>query len=566
MKNLLLGLGSLLGVSITAQAQWYSKTYSLATGWNGIWLSGDATYSTVGNLFAAYPQVQEVWRWNPNPDQIGFTGSPSTPSTTSAEWTVWKRSDPAEQKLTKLLGNSSYLIRCSAATSVTLKQMALPPSATWLVSGANFIGLPGFGPGDATSPLLSTYLASFPSALTTVLAPGTKIYKYVGGELGASNPMQVQAGAERLHPGRAYWFEAAVASDFTAPVEYEMPTSQGLAFGRTQTAMTMGVTNRLTTDVTLNVRLESSEAAPAGQPGVTGGVALTRRVFNSTTGSYDETPVDATGFAVTVAGSGRANLDFGVNRSAVVETDAFRASVLRITDSANLTDVRLPVSALAASPGGLWIARAEVTDVGSTVPGVTGTKTSQPFPLVFLIHVDGQGVARLLSQVFIGKLATADQPLGLCVSEAKVLTKAQSGLQPYRYVSCQLPGVSSISGSGALSAGSSMTWNITVPHTDPTNPFLHTYHPDHDSLDESFSATLASGEETYTVGRTCVFSFTAQPPNGSSVQGWGTTILGGTYAETLRGLNGQRDLNVGGTFAMRRISELTNIDLTAPTP
>jgi hypothetical protein len=566
MKNLLLGLCGLLGVSMTAHAQWYSKTYSLATGWNGIWLSGDATYTTVGNLFDASTQVQEVWRWSPNPDQTGFTGSPSTPSTTSEEWKVWKRTDPSEQNLTKMLGNSSYLIRCSAPTSVTIKQLAMPPSATWLVSGANFIGLPGYGPGDTTSPLLSTYLASFPSALTTVLAPGAKVYKYVGGDLGASNPLQIQPGAERLNSSRAYWFEASVASDFTAPLEYEMPTSQGLAFGRTLTAMTMGVTNRLTTDVTLTVRLESSEAAPAGQPGVTGGVGLTRRVFNSTTGSYDETPVEATGFTVTVAGSGRANLDFGVDRSAVVESDAFRASVLRITDSAGLTDVRLPVSALASNPGGLWIARAEVTGVGSTVPGVTGTRTSQPFPLVFLIHVDSQGVARMLSQVFIGKLATADQPLGLCVSEAKVLTKAQSGLKPYRYVSCQLPGVSFINGSGALTPGSTMTWNITVPHNDPTNPFLHTYHPDHDSLDASFSAVLPSGNESYTVGRTCGFTFTAQPPNGSSVQGWGTTVLGGTYAETLRGLNGQRDLNVSGTFAMRRISELTNIDLTAPTP
>lgn len=565
MKSFLICLFTLLGVSATAQAQWYSKTYTLAAGWNGIWLSGDATHTTVGNLFAAYTQVDEVWRWNPNPDQTGFTGSPSTPSPTSEEWTVWKRADAAEQKLTQMLGNSSYLIRCSAPTSVTIKQLALPPSADWLISGANFIGLPGYGPGDTTSPLLSTYLASFPSASTTLLAPETKIYKYVGGELSATNPMQVQAGAERLNPDRAYWFEAAVASDFTAPVEYELPTHAGLAFGATLTSMTVGVNNRLTTDVTLRVRLESSEAAPAGQPGVTGGVALTRRVFNSTTNAYDETPV-GDGFTLTVGGSGRANLDFGVNRSSFTENAAFRASVLRITDSANLTDVRLPVSALPANPAGLWIARAEVTDVGSTVPGVTGTKTAQPFPLVFLIHVDNQRVSRMLSQVFVGKLATTNQPLGLCVSEDRILNKAQSGLEPRRYVSCQLPGVAYLTGQGSLDIGSTMTWSVSVPHTDPTNPFVHTYHPDHDSLNDSFSGTLPAGNESYTIGRTCGFSFTAEPPNGSSVQGWGTTILGGTYAETLRGLNGQRDLNVSGTFVMRRISELGDIDLSVPNP
>ena len=563
MKTLFLFLAGFCGAALPLQAQWYSRTYSLASGWNGIWLSGDATYATVAELFAASSQVQEVWRWNPNPDQTGFTGAPSTPSATGEEWTVWKRDDPSEQKLTRMLGNSSYLIRCGAATSVTLKQLALPPSATWLISGANFLGLPGYGPGDTTSPLLSTYLASFPSATTTVLSPTAKIYKYVGGDLGPSNPMLVAAGAERLQPDRAYWFEAAATSDFTAPVEYQLPGTGGLAFGRALTALTMGVNNRLTTDVTLTVQLESSEPAPSGQPGVTGGVALTRRVFNSTSNTYSETPVGG-GFTVSLGGSGRLSLEFGVDRSGLTEQNAFHASILRIRDSANLTDVRLPVSALAASTAGLWVAQAKVTDVGSTVPGESGTKTAQPFPLVFLIHVDDQGLARMLPQVFVGKLAKAGNPLGLCLNEDLVLSAAASGVQPRRYVSAQLPAVAYLDGQGSVVNGSTVTWNVSVPHNDPTNPFVHTYHPDHDNLDASFSIGLPSGVESYTIQRTCGFTFTGTPPNGASIEGWGTTILGGTYAELIQGLNGRQALSVGGSFVMRRISEISAIDLTPP--
>lgn len=561
MKSLLLLLLSVLATTATVQAQWYSKTYSMVAGWNALWLSGDATYATAAEIFSTNTQVSEVWRWNPNPDQTGFTGSPSAPTTNSEEWTVWKRDDPAEQKLTQMMGNTSYLVRCDTAITLTLKQLALPPSATWLISGSNFIGMPGFGPGDSTSPLLSTYLASFPSAKTTVLAPGSKIYKYVGGDLSATNPMEVQAGAERLNSGQAYWFESAATSDFTGPVEYELPGTSGLAFGRTLTAMTVGVTNRLTTGVTLTVRLESSEPAPAGQPAVTGGVVLTRRIFKSTTNEYEEKPMDG-GFTVAVDASGRTNLDFGVDRSAITEFDAFHASILRITDSQNLTDVRLPVSVLAASSAGLWIAQAKVTNVSSTVPGATGTTTSQPFTLVFLIHLDASGVSRLLPQVFVGKLATTGNPLGLCISEEMIRSQAESGVAPRRYVTCQLPAISYLNGVGDLKTGSTVTWKILVEHNDPTNPFVHTYHPDHDNLDPSFSSQLTNGEESYTIDRTCGFTFTSEPPNGSTVAGWGTTILGGTYAELVKGLNGRQDLSASGTFVMRRISEIADIDLT----
>ncbi len=91
-----------------------------------------------------------------------------------------------------------------------------------------------------------------------------------------------------------------------------------------------------------------------------------------------------------------------------------------------------------------------------------------------------------------------------------------------------------------------------------TNPFVHTYHPDHDNLGTDFKTALKSGDESYDVTRTCGFTFTSSPPDGSSVAGWGTTVLGGTYTETLTGLN-SKPLNVSGTFAMRRVSEISEI-------
>lgn len=568
MKRLCLFLCAFLATLSPLCAQWYSKSYSLAAGWNGIWLSGDASHTTVAELFAANPNITEVWRWNPNPEQVQFSTSPSTPTTNSDEWTVWKRNDPTEQVLTRMVSNSAYLINNSGSTSTTvaIKQKAQAPANTWLISGSNFMGFPSAGT-SSTWPVLSTYFASFINGSSTGLPSGTKVYKYVGGALSSSNPLQIVATTERLDPDKAYWFSLATVSNFYGALAYETPGTSGLSFGRTGTSLTIGVTNRSTSSLTLTLSLDSSEAAPTGQPFVTGGVPLTKRVFNSTTNAYDETPVPATGsaptYTVTIPASGRANLDFGINRTAMSgnSTDSY-ASILRIKDSAGLTDVRIPVTAQPATTAGLWIAQINVTNVTSTQPG-SGSTTSRPFPLNALIHMDGAGVPRLLRQVYTGRLVTTSNPLGLSIYEGRILGASASDVKPARYYAPMMPaGTPVVQGTGSFATGAAATWRIIHDYNDPVNPFVHTYHPDHDNRDARF-APVGNGKESYTVTRNCTFTFTATPPDGSSVAGWGTTVLGGNYNESLSGLH-KNTLTVSGSFSMRRISEIANLDTTVP--
>ncbi|MDQ8187410.1 hypothetical protein [Pelagicoccus sp. SDUM812002] len=556
MKKTAFFLLAICSTALNTHAQWVNKTYALADGWNSIWLSGDASYATVSDLLSAYPNITDVWRWNPNPDQVTFTTSPSLPTTQSEEWTIWKRGDANEQTLSRFIGNSAYLIHSEGATSLVLKQKPLPPAASWQISGANFLGFPAL----SQTPTFSKYFASFPSANTTVLSPSSKIYKYTGGPLNASNPIQVSPSTETIDPQAAYWFQTATVSNFTAPLEYELPSDDGLAFGRTLNSITVGVTNRSTTSLTLTINLENSVPAPSGQPGINGSVTLFRRVFNSSTGSYDQIPIEGS-FTVTLPASGRANLDFGVDRRELTNSNAHHASILRIRDTSSLTDVRLPVSAQAASTAGLWLSKATVSNVVNISPNPSGSTTSRPFELIFLMHVDGEGVARLLSQAYVGALASPGNPRGIAISEDAIQSYAQSGVSPQRYFAAQMPLVPFIAATGSVAIGDTATCNISIPYDDPTNPFVHSYHPDHDNLDASFALKLGEGQESYSIGRTCEFTFTNEPPSGASVSGWGTTVLGGTYAETLTGLNSQ-PLQVSGTFAMRRISEIADIDLT----
>lgn len=532
--------------------QWKTESYTLKGGWNGVYLHGDASHQSPAELFKNYPNVIEIWRWNPNPDQTQFTQSPAAPSESSSEWTIWKRDDPEEQQLTALLGQSAYLFRCSGSsstsTTVAIPQRPRPPAATWLVSGANFLGFPA---ATKTKPIMNSYFGSFPKAVTSP----AKVFKYIGGDLGETNPIQVPTATETLNRNTAYWFETAVVSDFTAPVEYELPGTEGIAFGRSSSVVTMGIMNRTTSAITLTLTPANSEPAPAGQTGITGSVPLTYRTYNSSTSTYQETSVTGS-FSVTIPASGRTDLQFGVDRTKMSgASDALYASFLEITDSAGLSSVVMPVSAQCSTPAGLWVGEVSVSQVTSTVPGSPGSTTSRPFPLRSIIHVDASGTARLLSQAFVGPL-----PSGL-----SGITTRESALHPdrkaeaTRLVCSQMPLDQAITGSGSFATGSSLTYAIGLPFDNPTNPFVHQYHPDHDNRDADL-LPLKAGAESYDIHRTCTYTFTESPPSGETITGWGTSVHGGTYAETITGLN-KVPLKVSGTFTLRRLSEIAEISL-----
>ncbi len=292
--GVVLVLSSLILFGAGAQAQWRTETYSMKGGWNAIYLHGDASHATPDEHFAAgdATNLLEVWRWNPNPDQIQFTDSPLIPSAGTPEWSVWIRDQPAQSDLSNLTARSAYLVKCAGSESdsylVPIVQRPVPPSATWLRSGANLLGFPSKLNGSY--PTFSNYFETFPAAI----AANTKIYKYVGGDFGPANPIQVFSPAvEPLDRHQAYWFESAVVGNFYAPIEISLTNQDGLDFGRTGSAITARLRNRTATTVTITMAPAPSDAAPAGQTVIEGDVPLTLRTFNAVDLTWTETPITA---------------------------------------------------------------------------------------------------------------------------------------------------------------------------------------------------------------------------------------------------------------------------------
>ncbi len=558
MKTILLKAAACIALAFaavsTAHAQWQGTTYTLRGGWNAIYLHGDASHATLDQHLASHTEVLKVWRWNTNPNLVG--SSPLIPSSSAPEWSVWVRGQPGQSTLSTLTGQRAYLVECSGTAantySVQIVQKTLPAQSTWVRNGANLLGFPTRLNGQY--PFFSTYFATFPAAL----ASNSKIYKYVGGPLGPSNPEQVHApAAERLDRTQAYWFEAPVVGNFYAPLEITPSNLDGLVFGRTGSSITVRIRNRTSTAVTLTVTPENSLGAPVGQTQITGAVPLTRRTFNAATGVTTETLLTGA-FSEVVGPQSSLELSFGLERAQMTAASgALYASFLRFTDSGSLFDISLPASATVASLSGLWIGDVAVKNVESKAPGSPGTTTSRSFPLRVLMHIDDAGNARLLSQVFVGPLAAAPTTIGLSTRESAL--KADAKASAARYVSTQLPLDTEVGGPGSVTLGGTLVREFTVGFNERTNPFVHTYHPDHDNRNARLEP-LDNKVESYSVTRACTFNFAATAPAGTSPVGWGASVIGGTYSETLTGLHKQT-ITVNGTFELRRVSEVGAITL-----
>ena len=559
MKKLLSVLSSLV-FAASLHAQWQSTTYTLKGGWNAIYLHGDATYAPPATLFASETEVTEVWRWNPNPTQVGFTTTPLIPSPGTPEWSVWKR-DGSVASLSKMLGQTAYLVKCTgtSATShaVTLVQRIQPPAASWVRSGANLLGFPS-RLTSGNYPTFGAYFATFPAAI----ASNVKIYTYVGGELGPGNPLQVfSPSTEKLDRNQAYWFSSELVSNFYAPVQLGLSDLSGLDYGRTGATMTVSLFNRSSVASTVTIAPVDSAAAPTDQEAVTAAVPVTLRVFTASSATWTETPISAA-FTQVVGPNETVELSFGIDRGDArmtgAATNAFFASLLRFTDSAGLYDISLPVTARKASMAGLWVGDALVNGVESKTPNPSGTATAQTYALRYLIHVNDAGAARILSQVYMGALAAEPNDVGLCTTESGL--NAEDKASARRLVAAHLPLDRVLEeGSGSLVLGGRLSRTITIPFDDPTSPFVHQYHPDHDN--KSGTTALVSGQESYDLQRAVTFDFAATAPEGMSSTGYGASVMAGNYTEVITGLR-KDSVTVTGTFALRRVSEIGT--LTTP--
>lgn len=574
----MLGCIGLVLICATARAQWVTESYPLKAGWNAIWLSHDCSHTSIDNLLTAQPSIQEIWRWNSLGSNIQFTSSPATPIAPDLEWVMWHRG-ATNNALTTFSGNSAYLVRLAdGASPVTLDLTGrpLPPGYVWQSTGLNFIGFPVVAPSSVTQQNFDRLFS-----YSAVLKTNPTVFYYNGGPLSNTapkNPIELfSPRSTAVARGVAYWVQGASYNDYYGPIAVDVSGNGGLDFGSAQSVASVRVKNVVdparNQTVTVTLARVSSATPPTGQTASAGSVPLLLRGdLDPATGQFAYTPFPSP-FTVTLAPGAEKEVFIGVNRAALGTTaNADFQSILQVSDSLGLTRVDLPVHAVSTSLAGVWIGSATVTKVDQ-IQGQTATLAStgnSTFPIRLLLHMDGTGKTTLLQQVY---LAHAPPPVG-STTPGPEMAFTNNGYNAAIKAGTKLVGATRLSsaafpldlalvGSGQLAASGALTFQgpshaVGLDYNASTNPFVHTYHPDHDNLDARFDpAPLPGGVESYTVTRAITLTFQSSLP-GVSDPNFGSTILGGSYKEKISGLRAQ-DINVSGVFVIRRVSAANSL-------
>lgn len=577
----------LLGVS--ARAQWETQDIVVRPGWSAVYLHVDASHLTLEDLVAAdnTNPIQEIWMWRPPVSPNQFVTTPQTPINADSRWSSWLRSGAGTPStFNRLTPNTAFLVRSTAAANYTWRVKGKPivPVYNWTATGLNLIGFPTV---DATPPMFDRFLAPAPAFLSAA-----EIYQYIGGDLNPSNPGRVFAyHTVPVTRGRAFWARSgSFVNTYFGPFQVLPASGSSVDFGSESSHSSLRLRNVTAAPVTVTLRLAASEAAPAGQPAIVGRPAiLARGALNPETLTYGYTDLTtAPSASWTLAPQGEpgseATVMLGLNRRAMGGTPGARfAGVLRFTDSLGYTDVRIGVAATAASDAGLWVGNATVNQVGNYLKAyqrdaennpvqgangayvVTGVNTAlapapKPFSLRLIVHNDGT-TARLMQRVYVGPNAAGNTIVA--ASEA-ALDRNKLG-SARRISASHLPFTGNNENwpfEGQFAAGGSLVATAILPYDDgASNPFIHTYHPDHDNLNASFNAQLSVGGESYRVTRRITLQMAA-PANDFASLTTGNAVYHGDYSETvtIAGLGGAtRDFNVRGIFSLNHVSNLSTL-------
>jgi hypothetical protein len=568
-----------------AEGQWITQTFELKPGWNAVYLHVDASHATLQELIDtdnANP-IQEVWRWNPSPSTLQFFTNPQLPSGSGTQWASWNRPLGASSVLQRLGANSAYLVRVEGTLGYTWKVVGKPaaPRYEWTTSGLNFFGFPT--PVNSP-PLFETFLAQDPELLRTA-----EVYQYTGGELGTGNPARLfTLRSAPLRRGEAFWMRAGEAYNrYFGPFELELQQVQGVHFQETQGQNRLRLRNVTGNALTVTLNMLNSEDPPAGQQEILQAPpVLVRGVLDMSNLTYAHSVLSEGAHSWTLAPKGQpgseVDLVLGVNRFQMPGNPGdLYAGILRFTDSLNLTAVDIAVSAQVSSTAGLWVGDASVNQVrhylknyqkdfqGQAVTSETGRyvitdintslgTVARPYPLRLIVHSDSTGNNPvLLQRVFHGLR-----------NNNVVLSTGESQLDPEhlrharRISAVHLPWSASNapwSFTGEFKQGGQLAAEIFLEHDDQSsNPFLHTYHPDHDNLNATFDQPLPQGNESYSVERKIVLRFTVPGNDFTSLTSSSHTWVG-DYEEsiTIYGKGTEaRNFEVQGGFTLNRISSI----------
>jgi len=573
---------AILALGGAAQAQWVTQNISLQPGWNAVYLEVQPAPSDCETIFSGHP-VEDVWLWNKRFSPVEFELDPDTPLAPNPHWLIWLPSTNTESFLSQVFGLQacqSYLIRVptsAAPFEISVKGAPVIPHLEWFPHALNLVGFPI---NPVAPPTFSEFFTAAPQVDTS---RGFDNELYTLDASGRGRTI-VQPYRDRIQPGRAYWVKCSGALDYEGPLRVTTTIAGGLDFGLVLEEIGLSVANvSTTTAVTVTLKQAASEAPPAGQAELAGPVPLSYMI--STLGTSNDlawTNLPAKGLTKTLAAGETWSLNFGCRRNDMAPytpagtNGAAYQSILEIADGSPSLLVRVPVIAEKDnvrrlglrqdeydlddhhSDEGLWVGYAVINEV--TCPSYSSTNllpTESDCRLRLILHSDAYGRVKLLQRVYLAWVGPATNgEYGLFMDEASVPTDSEDVdlissaafplMAPVALANCD-------TNRPPTGLTNQLCGTVVLAFNDPTNPFLHRYHPLLDNKDWNFHS-YSNAVESRDVTREILMDFNDNVFTGGAPDPfYGISEIGGTYEEILTGLR-EQPIHVKGAFYLQRVS------------
>ncbi|MEW6156068.1 MAG: hypothetical protein AB1813_01460 [Verrucomicrobiota bacterium] len=215
-----------------------------------------------------------------------------------------------------------------------------------------------------------------------------------------------------------------------------------------------------------------------------------------------------------------------------------------------------PATGLVQDQNGLYL---------STGVNTNMAKVANAFPLRLILHnnsEEGANEISLLQRVYVGPGKTTTNTL--VASRESLLDPGQLA-SARRITATHLPFTMNNTvwtASGVFNPGSVVIFTVAQSYKDQaSNPFLHTFHPNHDNLDANFKTVLPRGIESYDITRTIRLTFSSPGTDFASLTA-SAQSRGGTYEETMT-IGGRgaftRDFRFSGSFTLQLISPVATL-------
>ena len=464
------------------------ETVTLAKGWNAIYLESTPETADCDDFFQGMP-VKSVGAYlsDAYSETAQYRSDGRVINQKPVSYFVWIAGNPTASTLKSLAGGQAYLVFTTNDCSKTFYGTPKPPVMSWRATDDTADGLVNIsGPSVAADVSASAYYGEGPHGTS-----GTA-YVITGEDPSPSFlPLSFLGKSARLHPGQAYALTATRSDDWSGVIR--VSGGDELDFGTSEVRLPLGFANCGGAERVFRFTYLASERPGDTPP------PLSRLVKeNPLDGGYWTNLTVGASWERSFAPGEERSVTFGIDRRGLAVADY--GALLQIEDlGGSGMRVRIPVSAEAEEhggdsfPAGLWIGSLYLNRVseGTNMVPVAASGVMKP---IVLMHLDGDGVARLLQRV--GVATDTNGTRQIC----RELAGAKAFGEDARLVTSLIldPDNSEVAGvvpDGREGFGDMLQFSYTVAERAGGNPFRHAWHPDHDGVSSDYTHYAPSGDD-----------------------------------------------------------------------